>query len=216
MIEAVISWIESIVVPWGMWGVFVGSVTEEIVFMIPSALTQMGYGFLLYSEMPFSLENILKFSFSVPVFASFGVLIGSLPYYFLARFIGKQFFGRYGKYIGLGSNAQQKIDDYLEKTTFDEKFLIIGRFIPLVPSVFMAILPGLLHISLKKYVIYSLVGVYVRSLFLGLVGWGLGSGYKEYAQIINKNENIWGPILFVIIFIYIYRHIKKSGILKTN
>lgn len=216
MIESVISWIESIVVPWGMWGVFVGSVTEEIVFMIPSAITQMGYGFLLFADIPFSFSNIMRFAFSVPIFASVGVLIGSLPYYFLARFIGKQFFGRYGKYIGLGANAQQKIDSYLEKTTFDEKFLIVGRFIPLIPSVFMAILPGVLHINFKKYVIYSLVGVYVRSLVLGIIGWRLGSGYKEYADIINKNENIWGPILFLIIFIYAYYHIKKSGLLKSK
>lgn|SRR5574343_227264 len=210
MIQSLISWIESIIVPWGMAGVFVGSVTEEIVFMIPSALTQMGYGFLLYGDVAFTLSNFLKFLVTVPVVASVGVLLGSLPYYFLARFVGTQFFTKYGKYIGLGSNAQEKVDKYLEKTTFDENFLIFGRFIPLVPSVFMALIPGILHIKFKKYVIYSLVGVYIRSLVLGLIGWRIGGSYNDYAEIINRNENIFGPIILCLILVYIYIHFRRK------
>lgn len=218
MIQSLIDWISSIVVPWGLAGVFVGSVLEEVVAPIPSLITQTMYGFLLYGSTPLTALTLLKFSLTVPVFATLGVVIGSLPYFLLSKFASDIIFKKFGKYLGLGPNPKERVEEYWKNTTFDEKFLILGRFIPFVPSVVMAIVPGLARVKTKSFIIASFIGVYIRALILGFIGWQLGFGYKIYADKINKTEGIWLPIVLVIILaiVFIRIRIKRSKSLKKN
>lgn len=206
-----IDWIQSIVLQWGLMGVFLGSVLEEVVAPIPSLFTQTMYGFFLYSEIPLNLGTFMKFALTVPVLATIGTLVGSLPYFLLSKFAGSIIFNKFGRYLGLGPNPKERIDEYWKKTTFDEKFLIFGRFIPLVPSVVMAIVPGLARVKTKNFVISSAIGVYIRALVLGFLGWQLGLGYKSYINVLTRTENIWGPLLVAVILLIILIRIRRKG-----
>jgi len=215
MIDTLIAWIESIVVPWGMAGVFVGSVLEEIIAPIPSLFMQLTYGFLLYVNTPTTAETVLKFFVTMPVFAALGVVVGSLPYFLLSKYIGVRFITKFGRFLGLGSDPYAKIQSFLDKQTFDEKFLVFGRLIPMVPSIVIAILPGFFGVSVRNYIIFSFIGAYIRCAALGFVGWQLGRSYLVYFDEIEKTQSVWGPIFLVFILLvvlfYLRRKAKKSA-----
>jgi hypothetical protein len=55
MLELFIHWIESIVIPYGGWGIFAASIVEEVIVPVPSTLVQMGGGFILMGGLPVTL-----------------------------------------------------------------------------------------------------------------------------------------------------------------
>jgi membrane protein DedA with SNARE-associated domain len=211
MIDTLILWIESVVVPWGMAGVFVGSVLEEIIAPIPSLFMQLTYGFLLYANTPTTLETVLRFFVTMPVFAALGVVVGSLPYFLLSKYIGVRFIKRFGRFLGLGSDPYAKIQDFLDKQTFDEKFLVFGRLIPMVPSIIIAILPGFFGVSVRNYVIFSFIGAYIRCAALGFIGWQLGRSYLVYVDKIHQTQNIWGPVVLFSILLFVLLYLKNKS-----
>lgn len=196
--DSLIFWIQSIIVPWGMWGIFVGSVLEELIAFIPSLFMQLSYGFLLYANTPMTFQTVALFFITMPVVAALGVVVGSLPYFFIAKFLGKVFIDRYGRFIGIGKNTRAKIEKYLEKSSFDEAFMLYGRLIPMMPSVLIAVLPGFFGVKLKNYMFYSFIGAYIRCAVLGFIGWQLGQSYLKYVEKINSLGDFWGPIIFVL------------------
>ncbi len=215
MIDTLIAWIESIVVPWGMAGVFVGSVLEEIIAPIPSLFMQLTYGFLLYVNTPTTTETVLKFFVTMPVAAGLGVVVGSLPYFLLAKYVGVRFITRFGRFLGLGRDPYAKIQSFLDKQTFDEKFLVFGRLIPMVPSIVIAILPGFFGVSVRNYIVYSFIGAYIRCAALGFVGWQLGRSYVTYVDQIKQTQSVWAPVFLIFILLialfYLRRKAKKSA-----
>lgn len=214
MIESIILWIESIVKPWGMLGVFIGSTLEEIIAPIPSLFMQLTYGFLLYVNTPTTTATVVKFFLTMPVFAALGVVVGSLPYFLLSKYVGVRFINRFGRYLGLGRDPNAKIQEFLNKQTFDEKFLVFGRLIPMVPSIIIAILPGFFGVSVRNYIIFSFIGAYIRCAALGFVGWQLGRSYLVYIERIQATQSLWGPVvlftLLLFVLIYLNRKSKKA------
>lgn len=211
MIDTLIAWIESIVVPWGMAGVFVGSVLEEIIAPIPSLFMQLTYGFLLYVNTPTTTETVLKFFITMPVFAALGVVVGSLPYFLLAKYVGVRFITKFGRFLGLGRDPYAKIQSFLDKQTFDEKFLVFGRLIPMVPSIVIAILPGFFGVSVRNYMIFSFIGAYIRCAALGFVGWQLGRSYLVYVDEIKQTQSTWGPIFLIFILLVVLFYLRKKS-----
>lgn len=217
MIDTLIVWIESIVVPWGMAGVFVGSVLEEIIAPIPSLFMQLTYGFLLYVNTPTTAETVLKFFITMPVAAALGVVVGSLPYFLLSKYVGARFITKFGRFLGLGSDPYAKIQSFLDKQTFDEKFLVFGRLIPMVPSIIIAILPGFFGVSIRNYLVFSFIGAYIRCAALGFIGWQLGRSYIVYVDKIESTKSIWAPIaLFVFLIITLLYLRNKAKKINKN
>ena len=211
MVENIILWIESIIKPWGMLGVFVGSTLEEIIAPIPSLFMQLTYGFLLYVNTPTTTATVAKFFLTMPVFAALGVVVGSLPYFLLSKYIGVRFIKKFGRFLGLGSDPYAKVQEFLNKQTFDEKFLVFGRLIPMVPSIIIAILPGFFGVSVRNYIIFSFIGAYIRCAALGFVGRQLGRSYLVYIEKIQQTQGTWGPIFLIFILLVVLFYLRKKS-----
>jgi membrane protein DedA with SNARE-associated domain len=211
MVENIILWIESIIKPWGMLGVFIGSSLEEIIAPIPSLFMQLSYGVLLYANTPTTAETVLKFFVTMPVFAALGVVAGSLPYFLLSKYIGVRFITKFGRFLGLGRDPYAKVQEFLNKQTFDEKFLVFGRLIPMVPSIIIAILPGFFGVSVRNYIVFSFIGAYIRCAALGFAGWQLGRSYLAYIEKIQQTQSTWGPIFLILILLVILFYLRRKS-----
>ncbi|MBP6912793.1 MAG: VTT domain-containing protein [Candidatus Pacebacteria bacterium] len=211
MVENIILWIESIIKPWGMLGVFIGSSLEEIIAPIPSLFMQLSYGVLLYANTPTTTETVLKFFITMPVFAALGVVVGSLPYFLLSKYVGVRFIKKFGRFLGLGRDPYAKVQEFLNKQTFDEKFLVFGRLIPMVPSIIIAILPGFFGVSVRNYIIFSFIGAYIRCAALGFVGWQLGRSYLVYIEKIQETQSTWGPIFLILILLVVLFYLRRKS-----
>lgn len=196
----------------GALGVFIASVFEEVFAPIPSALIMTMSGFIFVKGDP-SLSNILILLFKVALPAALGVTIGSYFIFYIAKYGGEIVINKFGKYIGLYWSDIVKLRESLGGTNRDELVIMIARIIPVVPSVAISAFCGILNMNVFKYFIITLVGVFVRGILLGLVGWQVGNVYEKYANIFSSIETFvllsTGAIVLVFIVLKYRHNIKK-------
>lgn len=205
MIQSFVVWIESLIVPWGAWGVFIGSIIEEVIAIIPSSVVQMGAGFLLLSDEPFSGLLLLKALWLIVLPAAIGVTVGSLAIYALAYWGGRPLIERHGKYLALRWSDIERIRQRFSLTISDELIILIGRALPVMPTVAVTAFAGIFRIRLRKYLAFTFIGTALRAAILSLIGWQAGALYHEYAQVIGHYEDlVLGLIVAAVVGFLIY------------
>lgn len=188
MIESLVHFLQVSILPWGAMGVFVASVIEEVIAPIPSALVMTMSGFLFVTG-PVSAKAILALIFKVAIPAALGVTLGSYVIYYAAKFGGKFLIEKWGRYLGLYWSDIEKMQNKLGGTRKDELIIAIARIIPFVPSVAISAFCGILEMNVFKYFVISFVGVFLRGIVLGALGWQVGNVYEKYAQTFSSIEN---------------------------
>ncbi len=215
MIESFLIWIEAIVLPYGAWGIFVASVLEEVIVPIPSTLVQMGGGFLLMEGLPVTLEHIGRLFLMVVLPATVGLTIGSLLAFLVGKYVGKPFFLRFGKYIGIAWEDIESITQKMGARGNIFAILLFVRSIPVMPASVASAAAGLLQFGLWSYILATFLGTLIRASVLGFVGWQLGAGYKSIAPYIERFEKI-GFVIFILAIAYWWMTKKKRSARPTT
>ncbi|MEK7552271.1 MAG: VTT domain-containing protein [Patescibacteria group bacterium] len=211
MISQLVIFAENLFVTYGAWGVFLASIVEEVIAPIPSSLVIMGAGFSFMDGLPINVSSLGYLMMFVVLPATIGVTIGSLFIYTLAYFAGKPFLKKYGKYVGVSWQSVEETEAKFASKQADSLTLFALRAVPIVPSVVISALSGIMRISILKYIICTFLGTFIRATILGIVGWQAGSLYKIYAEQIDLAENAIIIGLIVIFLAYIgYRIFKKK------
>lgn len=198
-------WIVSL----GALGVFGASLAEELISIIPSAAVQTAAGAFMMSGYAWSFSSIVRLVTTVVIPASLGVMIGSLPYMYLARKYGQTTIDRFGKYIGVTNADIYKISQKMEKSRWDEVLFILARAFPVIPSIALAFYAGIVRMSLPRYVITTLIGVAIRSTIFGIVGW-LFTSWVASLQSISDTLEQGGIGLLCVCVIYVLWRIHKK------
>jgi len=202
MIEHVIVFIQSVLLPLGGWGVFLGSVIEEVVAVIPSALVQMGGGFFLVTGA-LTVANFSKLFFVVAIPAAIGVTVGAGVIFLIFRHGGKAFIDRYGSWFGVSWDAIKEKSLVFKNHHHEYWFIFFLRIIPMLPSIIVCTYSAVSRISFVRYLVVTFFGTIVRAYILGFLGWQLGVAYEAYAENISHYENIVFISLLACIGIYI-------------
>lgn len=214
MVEALVHFLQTSILPFGAIGVFLASVIEEVIAPIPSALVMTMSGFLFVTG-PVSFSSILALIFKVALPAALGVTLGSYVIYFAAKWGGKYIIEKWGKYLGLYWSDVEKLKSKLSGTKRDEWLIGIARIVPFVPSVAISAFCGILEMNIAKYFMITFIGVFLRGLVLGIIGWQAGNVYEKYAEKISSLEDwfLISTILALVIFIVLkYKSRKKEQI----
>lgn len=204
MVEHIIVFLQTHILPWGPLGVFLASVIEEVIAPIPSALIMTMSGFIFVSG-PVSFSTISSLIFKVAIPAAFGVTIGSFFVYFIARYGGKFVIEKWGRYVGLYWSDIEKMQSKLSGTRRDEVIIMGARILPVVPSVAISAFCGIMEMNVVKYFTISLIGTFIRGIMLGILGWQVGSIYTKYAHLLDQFGDyvLYTIVLAVFIFIVI-------------
>ena len=204
MISAILEFLKETIVQFGPLGVFVASGVEEIIAPIPSALVLIMSGFFFLSGS-FSVGLLVDLLFKVVIPATLGITLGSFFIYGIAYYFGQPFLKRWGRYLGITWESIEKAQQKFSSTNKDELTLLTVRAIPVIPSVAINAVCGLIRFPLRSYTLLTLIGVAIRATILGLIGWQVGGFYEYYANAIGLVENIIlvsalvGFLAFVII-----------------
>jgi membrane protein DedA with SNARE-associated domain len=199
MLELFIHWIESIVIPYGGWGIFAASIVEEVIVPVPSTLVQMGGGFILMGGLPVTLSHVVRLFSLVVIPATVGLTIGSLFAFLLGRYGAEPFFRSIGKYLGVTWEDILLIAEKMKNKGNIFWILVLVRSIPVMPAAVASAAAGLLQFRMFPYIIATLLGTLIRASILGFLGWQLGVGYKSIAPHIERFENIGLLVLLVVI-----------------
>jgi membrane protein DedA with SNARE-associated domain len=170
----ILSFVTTLIQNAGAFGVFAGSVIEEVFSFIPSAVVQVSAGFFLLQGQPMTLATFGTLFLSIGIPAALGVALGSIPYYAAGRWGGQWFVRRWGKYIGVSESKLETVRAQLQDKKQDEVFFMIGRMIPLVPSVILTFAAGVVRMRIIPFILLSIIGTFVRASILAFVGWQFG------------------------------------------
>lgn len=188
MITSFITYLQSVLLPMGPFGIFAASFLEEVIAPIPSAIVMLGSGFLfLHGSLSFAL--IMKLIIYVAIPVACGVTIGSLVVYTIAKYIGVTLLIKWGKIFGVTEDMVGRAEMYFGEHKRDDIAVLVARIIPIVPAVVIALGAGLIRMPLLRYMTISFIGTIVRASILGLLGWQVGSLYTEYASYVSRYEN---------------------------
>lgn len=210
MLEYLIELVNMFFLDYGAFGVFIGTVLEEIVAPIPSTLIIVSSSFFMLNSMPITLHSIAILLFYIAVPVGFGMTIGSSVIYGLCYYLGKPFVERYGKYIGLKWEDIDKFNNKISNQKRDYVAIYIARAVPVIPSVAISGFCGVVRYDLKKYLILTFIGGITRALVLGFIGWQFGTYYRDISMNMSNVEELLVAIIIVAIIAFIvYKYRKK-------
>jgi membrane protein DedA with SNARE-associated domain len=185
----------------GYLGLFFAMFIEGIITPIPSEAIVPFAGYLASTGQ---LSIIL-----VVLAATIGATCGSTVSYCLARWVGRPFVLRIGKYIGINENTIGKADRWFEK--HGTRGALFGPMFPGIRSI-IAYPAGLTKMSLKKYVPYFFMGSLVWNSTLTIAGYYLGDGWIEFWKSTANFDVIVLAVLVVgIVGFLAYRHFNKKS-----
>lgn len=200
---------EQIILPLGVFGVFLAEVIEEIIVPIPSALVLLTSGFIfLEGDISVALFSDLILKVAIP--ASLGLTLGSLIVYYFAYYGGKIVIDKYSSFLGITWQDVTNFEEKMNKSKYDEYLFVFLRVVPIVPSSLIAVFSGVTRMPIKKYFTLTLFGSFLKALLLGFVGYKVGDLYREYAEQISKIEDTSLKIILILFVGFIlYRVYRK-------
>jgi membrane protein DedA with SNARE-associated domain len=222
-LHAIDVWVESIIwllISWvaalGPLGVFLGVMIETFIAPIPSPLVPMAAGFILTFGLP-PLQAILVILFSVMFVGAIAATIGSFFGYGIAYFGGYPIIERYGKYLGTSIEEIDYMRQNMEKSSRDEIYLFTARAIPIIPLSVVSLLYGALRADPKRFALFTFMGALPRYLVLGLLGWIIGVGWQNLAEMIDLFETLILVLLLIFLVVFIlYRIIIRRRARKAQ
>lgn len=189
------SWVESIVESTGVFGIAFLMLLENVFPPIPSELIMPLAGYTAARGE----ANIAL----VIVAGSLGSLAGAVLWFALGYWVGeervKRFADRYGRWLTLSREDIDKADDWFDE--HGHKAVLIGRLIPTVRTLISAP-AGISEMAWGRFLLYSGIGTAAWTAALALLGYWLGSQYKNVTAWLDP---ISLGVLALIVLYYLYR-----------
>lgn len=173
--EEILHWIVEFVHSTGYVGIFVMTFLESTFLPIPSEITMIPAGYLVYQQ---------KMDFWLVLFASVtGTAGGALLNYLIARKYGRPLIEKYKKYLFLNDARIHQFEVFFEK--HGEISTFTGRLLPAVRH-FISIPAGIAKMNINKFIIYTSIGGGLWMLALIGVGYYIGDNEDIIRQTMKQ------------------------------
>jgi len=193
----------------GPLAIFLGGLIEQVIIPIPSPLITMAGGFLLIPQnIPFL--NVLKEAlFQVVLPYTIAASLGLGIVYFIAYFGGKPLIEKFKNYLGFSWPEITRLKKKFKGTKRDKLLIIALRAIPVIPISVISGACGAIRFPIPEFYIASIIGVFIRSFILALIGWQTGEAYQAIAQGLDKIEGLVTVAILGVIILALFWGYKK-------
>ncbi|MGV3574506.1 MAG: DedA family protein [Devosia sp.] len=195
-------WIIQTITDLGYVGIFLVMLAESIFPPIPSELIIPFAGF--------AAANGDLNLFGVLFTATFGAVVGMLPWYFAGRFFGltrvRYLADRFGRVMAFNADEIDVAVKWF--TRYGAAIVLFGRLIPLIRTL-ISVPAGLSRMSLPVFLLASTTGALIWNTFLTLAGYVL---YDRYEQI----EVILDPLSYVVLGLVVVLYLIKVATWKPS
>jgi membrane protein DedA with SNARE-associated domain len=190
----------------GYLGLFFAMFIEGIITPIPSELIVPFAGYLA----SIGQLNIVL----VILVASIGATCGSTVSYSLARWLGRPFVLRFGKYAGINENSIKRADKWFAK--YGKWGALFGPMLPGFRSI-ISYPAGLTKMDLKKFLPFFFMGSLVWNTTLTLIGYNLGASWISFCKSMEGLDIVIIAALVIGLLSYlIYRRYHKKDTAKES
>lgn len=196
MVEGIINVVIFVLDKTGYIGTFIAMALESACIPIPSEAILPFGGYL-------SFTGRLNLIFVI-IFGTLGGTVGSIVAYYIGKIGGRPLVEKYADKLRLSKSHIEKSDYYFNK--YGEKIVFYSRLLPIVRT-FISLPAGISKMDVKKFIIYTLLGSSIWSLFLGYAGYKMGENWT----IIHEWFHFADIALVILIVAFIlYKLISKK------
>jgi membrane protein DedA with SNARE-associated domain len=208
MLESFVQWLLDRFRDLGYPGIVVLMAIESSMLPLPSELVMPPAGYLAAKG---------EMSFGVVVGCGvLGSLLGSLANYGLARWLGRAFFLRLGRYVLLTERGLDRSERYF--AAHGEISVFMGRMLPVVRHL-ISIPAGIARMSLLRFVLFTGLGALVWCTILTWIGWFIGSRENVILQVLDQEARRYTghallvvlPVLAVIGAAYVWWYRRRAS-----
>jgi membrane protein DedA with SNARE-associated domain len=213
MLESFVQWLLDRFRDLGYPGIVVLMAIESSMLPLPSELVMPPAGYLAAKgEMSFAV---------VVACGVLGSLLGSLANYGLARWLGRAFFLRLGRYLLLTERGLDRSERYF--AAHGEISVFMGRMLPVVRHL-ISIPAGIARMSLLRFVLFTGLGALVWCTILTWIGWFIGMRENVIVQVLDREAQHYTgrallvvvPILAVIAVAYVWWYRRRASQIKRS
>jgi len=203
MIHEIANTIVSYIGDMGYWGIFLLMFLESTFFPFPSEIIMIPAGYLAFKgEM--SLTMII-------LVGILGSVFGALLNYYLAKFFGRAFILKFGKYFFIKEETLDKLESFFTK--HGEISTFTGRLIPGIRQL-ISLPAGLARMNIAKFSFYTAIGAGIWVIVLVAVGYLVGSNEELISEYLKSATLIALVSVVLITVFYVVRHKRRKEILE--
>lgn len=188
-------WIIQTISQWGYAGIFAVMLAESIFPPIPSELIIPFAGFA-------AANGDLNF-FGVLIAATFGAVVGMLPWYYAGRLFGlervRRLADRFGRVMTLNAEEIDVAVNWFHR--FGPIIVLFGRLMPLIRTL-ISIPAGLARMPLPIFLLASTSGALIWNIILTTAGYLLHEHYELVEVILDPLSYV---VLALVVLIYLVR-----------
>ncbi len=194
---------------------------------ITTTMNQLGYlgiGLLMFLENlfpPIPSELIMPLAgFTVAqgkmqmaptiVAGVIGTVLGALPWYYAGSLLGeerlKQWFDRYGKWLGISGKEVQNASQWFERHGY--KTVLFCRLVPGVRTL-ISIPAGIHRMSLVPFLVYSTVGTIIWTFLLTYAGYLLSDNYELVDEYLGPVSKLVLGALLIAFVVWLVLHQRQ-------
>jgi len=165
-LEILVQWITDLLSEYLFLGVFLAAVLETAIPPIPTMVVFLTAGFIASQNGLTIIEAIL-----LGIVGGLGASIGSSLIYFIALKLGRVALLRYLKRVKISEKKLDRVEKWFQR--YGDKAVLFGRMIPVFREM-ISVPAGLLKMSIKKFLIYTITGSCAWGISMVLVGYFFG------------------------------------------
>ncbi|MCX8035306.1 MAG: VTT domain-containing protein [Candidatus Dojkabacteria bacterium] len=193
--------------------VFLGSLLEELVAPIPSAVVLLMTG----AVVMFKYNNVDVNFFSelsiLSLIASLGATLGALFWYFAAYLGGKWIVDRTSWLTGIRWSRIEEFQSKLNKNYHDEIYLFLIRVFPIVPSILIALTSGAIRYNFLKFLLIFFWGGTIRNAVYIFIGWYFKDNINVAIEFVKSIEDYFYLFGVLILILVLYLNKNKMVLL---
>ena len=175
---------------------------ENVIPPIPSEVIMPLGGFLVF-------QGNLNF-YVLVIFGLIGTVLGSLPWYYLGRFLNEKklasFVESKGKFLGINVKDFNKSKLWFDK--YGVSLIFWGRLIPGIRTL-ISVPAGIELMPLKKFLVWTSLGSLIWVVLLSLAGYVFGENYRLIETYLDNLKVFIKPILLIISIFFILKYLKN-------
>jgi membrane protein DedA with SNARE-associated domain len=208
-IHHLINLVLDVVLLWGYPGIFVLMCLESTMVPVPSELVMPPAGY-------WASQGQMNIGVAI-LMGTLGSMAGASINYYLAAWLGRPFFLRYGKYFLMPPHKFEKVEQFSlrhgEIGTFTGRLILGVRHFISFPA-------GLSRMKMSRFLFYTAAGSAIWCTVLAVIGYWLGRASEkmspeELHQLFEKygKQAALFAALFcaVLIAVYVVYHRRKSA-----
>ena len=179
--QQITTYVLGLVAAYGGMGVLVGMFLESSIIPVPSELILVSAGALGIAPL------------TVAIYGGIGSTLGAIVGYYIGKWGGRPIIEAYGKYVFITPERLKRTEDEVKK--YGSTFVLVARLIPVIPFKVFSIASGTLRLNLAEFIVYTLIGTFVRAYVLASIGLAILQ-YQEKALYALAALLVIGVVLY--------------------